>query len=399
VTVSPDHGVASPRRLPWVIAWRYLRSARKDAFVNFLSLAACCGIAVGVAALILALAALSGFQGALRDEILARTPEIEVALPPGIDAAELEQRIEALQPGLRAQRLLQGRGWLVARGGAAPVRLVAFDEALPQLFPGLAQRPQGLYVGSALAGRWHLEAGDTVEVASARPTLSPVGPQPRVRRLAVEGIFTSGRTETEDRVAVPWGVGESLLGTRGLKLLVSSGDLAAVDGLVSRIEPLLPPGSSVETWRDLNRALLFALRLEKSLMFLGVFLIVVVAVLALVSGLMLILASKRREVGMLRAMGAPDATVRRVFLYLAAVLAGLGTAAGLVLGAGGALILDRWRLLSLPDEVYFLDHVPFRLQAVDALTVVSASLGLVLICALWAAGRAGRLRPVEALRR
>lgn len=393
--------------LPLSIALRYLRSARKDAFVKFLALAACCGIAVGVAALILALSALSGFQGALRDEILARTPEIEVTLPPEAEVDGIERAIEAEVPGVRAQRLIQGRGWLVARGGAVPVRLVAFDGTLPHLFPGVEalpsgvgeDRPQGLYVGSALATRWHLEVGTTVEIASARPTLSPLGPQPRVRRLPVAGIFTSGRTETEDRVAVPWSVGESLLGRRGLRLLVSSGDLSQVDAVVRRIEPFLPEGSSIETWRDLNRALLFALRLEKSLMFLGVFLIVVVAVLALVSGLMLILASKRREVGMLQAMGAGDATVRRIFLWLAALLGGAGTISGLALGASLALLLDRWRVLSLPDEVYFLDHVPFRLQAVDAMIVVGASLGLVLVCAVWAASRAARLRPVEALRR
>jgi lipoprotein-releasing system permease protein len=134
-------------------------------------------------------------------------------------------------------------------------------------------------------------------------------------------------------------------------------------------------------------------------MFLAVFLIVVVAVLALVSGLMLILASKRREVGMLRAMGATPNAVRGIFLWLAALLAGIGCAAGFAFGSTLAWLLDRWRLLSLPDQVYFLDHIPFRLQAGDALAVLGSSLGLTLLCAAWAAGRAARLRPVEALRR
>jgi lipoprotein-releasing system permease protein len=392
---------SNPRsgRLALEIAWRYLRSTRRDAFVSFLSAAACCGIAVGVAALILALAALSGFQGALRDEILARTPEIEITLPAGADVARLERAIEAAVPGVDAQKLLQGRGWLVARGSATPVRLTAFDEALPRLFPGVESRPQGLYVGSALAERWRLEIGMTVEVVSAQPTLSPLGPQPRIRRLPVAGVFTSGPTESEDRVALPWSVGESLIGRRAANILVSSGDLSSVDSIARRIEPLLPPASTLRTWRDLNRALLFALRLEKSLMFLGVFLIVVVAVLALVSGLMLILSSKRREIGMLQAMGAPPSTVRRVFLWLAAILAGTGAAAGMLLGSGLAWMLDRWKILALPDQVYFLDYVPFSLRASDAALVLAASLGLVLICASWAAARAARLRPVEALRR
>ena len=134
-------------------------------------------------------------------------------------------------------------------------------------------------------------------------------------------------------------------------------------------------------------------------MFLGVFLIVVVASLALVSGLMLILSAKRREIGMLQAMGAGGAMVRRIFLWLAALLAGAGALAGLTVGALAALALDRWRVLSLPNDVYFLDYVPFDLHPLDAATVVAASLGLVGLCALWSAGRAARLRPVEALRR
>ncbi len=392
------------RSLPLQVALRYLRSTRKDAFVSFLSAAASCGIALGVAALIVALAALSGFQGALRDEILGRTPEIEIAPGPGVDSEALARRIEAtavpgLESGLAVQRLLRGRGWLLARGGARPVEIVAFDEDLPTLFPGVESGAPGLYIGSALAESWRLEVGDSIEVASARPTLTPLGPQPRVRRLTVAGIYASGRTETEDRIALPWAAGESLVGASGLKLLVSSGDLTRVDAVVAAVAPLLSEQASVRTWRDLNRALLFALRLEKSLMFLGVFLIVVVAVLALVSGLMLILASKRREVGMLRAMGATPGAVRGIFLWLAGLLAGGGSLAGLVVGAAVAWALGHWRVLRLPDEVYFLDHVPFVIRPLDLAVVLGASLGLTLVCAVWAAGRAARLHPVEALRR
>jgi lipoprotein-releasing system permease protein len=385
--------------LPLQIALRYLRSTRRDALVSFLSLAASCGIGLGVAALILALAALSGFQGALRDEILARTPEIEITPPPGADLETLARQIEGARSGLAAQLLMRGRGWIVARGGARPVRLIAFEESLPSLFPGVVQRGQGLYIGSDLAARWRLDVGEIVEVVSARPTLSPLGPQPRVRRVPIAGIFASGRTETEDRVALPWAVGESLIGARGIELLVGSGDLDGVDDVLELISPMLPVGSEVRTWRDLNRALLFALRLEKTMTFLGVFLIVVVAMLAMVSGLMLILANKRREVGMLRAMGLTPGGVRGIFLWLAALLVGVGAGVGLAVGSLLAWILDRWRLISLPDQVYFLDHVPFRLQPFDSLVVLAASLGLAVACAAWAANRAARLRPVEALRR
>jgi lipoprotein-releasing system permease protein len=354
---------------------------------------------LGVTALVLALAALAGFQGALRDEILARTPEIEITLPPAADPEAVVTAIAEAGGGLKAQRLLRGRGWLLARGGATPVQLVAFDGTLPGLFPGVAGGAQGLYVGTALGERWRLQPGDSVEVVSARPTLTPMGPQPRAVRLPISGVFLSGRAEIEDRVALPWNVGESLIGSRGLQILAGTGDLEAVDAAVRRLGPVLPEGARVRTWRELNRGLLFALRLEKSLMFLAVFLIVVVAVLALVSGLMLILASKRREIGMLGAMGTPRSALRGIFLWLGAMLSGGGAVAGLALGSAAAWGLDRWRVLRLPDQVYFLDHVPFRLQALDVAVVLGSSLGLAMLCAGWAAGRAARLRPVEALRR
>jgi len=158
-------------------------------------------------------------------------------------------------------------------------------------------------------------------------------------------------------------------------------------------------GGSVETWRDLNRGLFFALRLEKSLMFVAVFLIVVVAALALVSDLTLVIASKQRDVGMLGAMGARPAALQRIFVALGGSLATLGVVAGVAAGWPAAWLLDRYQLLRLPGDVYFLDHVPFLVRPGDLVAVVGATLGLALACALWAARRASALTPVEALRR
>lgn len=385
--------------LALAIARRYLRSARKDAFVSFLAAAAAGGIALGVTALILALAALGGFQGALRDEILARTPQLSVRPPAGHDPIALAGEIAAHDAVEGAQAVLRGRGWLVRGGSARPVELIAYDGDLPMLFPRADSRRPGLYVGSSLAEVWRIEPGDVVELVSARPTLTPFGPQPRVRRLAVTGLFETGRTEYADRVALPWAEGVSLVGLGGAEVVVAVGGLEQADAALAALAPLLPAGSGTSTWRELNRALLFALRLEKSLMFLGIFLIVVVAALALVSSLMLILASKRSEVGMLRAMGADRAAVRRIFLWLAGLLAGGGALAGLAAGVPLAWALDRWRLLALPEQVYFLDYVPFRLAAGDLATVLIAAVVLAGGCSWWAAGRAADLEPVEALRR
>lgn len=386
-------------RLPLLVALRYLKSTRRDAFITFLSATAAGGLALGVAALILALSALSGFQQELRGEILARTAQIEVALPAGADARAVGAALAGDPAVVDVRRLVHGKGWLLDEGRAHAVDLVGFEGRLPASFPGAAEAGEGVYLGERLATAWGLGPGDTVEIASSRPALSPLGPQPRTRRLTVAGTFPTGRTEVEDRVALPLSAARSLLGGVEERLEVSAGGLDEALALASRLPRILPAGAEVLTWQDLNRALFFALRLEKSLVFVAVLLIVVVAALALVSDLNLIIASKQPELGMFGAMGAPPQALREIFLWLGALLASLGVAAGIVFGVGGAWLMDRFRLLRLPETVYFVDYVPFVVHKADFAVILLAALALALAGSHFAARRAAALGPVEALRR
>ena len=386
------------RDLSRYLAVRYLRSARRDAFVTFLSATAAGGMALGVAALVLALAMLSGLQGALKSEILARTPEIEALLPAGADARAARQAAASVE-GVREARLaVVGRGWLMARGRVRPVELTGFEGTPPATFPGLSGAANGLYLSERQATAWGLAPGDLVEVASSRPTLSPLGPVPRVRRLPLAGTFVAGRTEQEERAALPLAEARALLGDTALRLRVASGDLARSARLAAEVAAVLPAAAEVRSWRQLNRALFFALRLEKSLLFSAVLLIAVVAGLALVADLSLIIASKRPELGMLGAMGATPRDLRRVFLWLGGLLVALGGGLGLAVGVGGAWLLDRTRLVRL-GEAFFIDYVPFRVDPLDLLLVLAAVAGLTFLCAAVAARQATALSPVEALRR
>ena len=384
---------------PAALAVRYLRSTRKDAFVTFLSGVAAGGVALGVAALILSLGALSGFQRALKSEILARTPQLEVRLPAGADLEAARRALSAVEGVQSAQLLLRGRGWLLSEGRAQPVELVGYERDLPAAFPPRAGEGDGVWISDAMALRWGLEPGMPIEVASARPTLTPLGPQPRLRALRIAGTFATGRSAEEERAAMPLRVAATLLPGADRRLEVRAGGLPAALALAPRLRAALPPGSEVLTWQDLNAALFFALRLEKSVMFVAVFLIIIVASLALVADLALIIASKTAEIGMLGAMGASPWMLQRSFLLLGALLAGLGALFGGALGVGGALVLDRYRLLRLPERVYFLDYVPFVVQPWDLAAVVLLTLVLALACSYYAAQRAAALDPVEALRR
>jgi lipoprotein-releasing system permease protein len=388
---------------PLHVALRYLRSARRDAFTSFLSAVAAGGIGLGVAALVVALAALSGMQRALREEILARTPSLAVTPPPGADPLDLERAIAREPEVVEVQRSLEGQGWVAAGGQALAVRIVGYQGAPPRSLPGAAGsvegRAPGLYLSDRMAARIGIERGEVVQLASPRPSLTPLGPQPRLLSMRLEGVYRSGPTETEPAAALPLERAEILLGRgRAGRLLVTTRTLDEAPELAERLRASLPAGARVETWRELNRPLFLALTLERTVLFLAVSLIVAVAAMALFSDLQLVAATKRRELALLAAMGADERALRRAFVLLGALLGGGGAIAGGVLGAAAAAALDRWRLVRLPPGLLVFDSLPFHLEAGDVLAVVGVTLLLTLACARLGAARAARVVPAEALR-
>lgn len=416
----PSRQLALP--LPLLLALRYLKSSRRDAFVTLLSMLAGGGIALGVAALILVLAGLSGLQDFLRSDVLARTPHLEIELPAGADTAALEAAVAEVPGVEEVRQLIRGRVWVLLAGGALDVELVGYEGTLPRFFPEAsrerlftaggvevenlgeerAEEP-GLYLGDTMALRWGLEVGDTIELVSARPTLTPFGPQPRSLRLELAGTFRAGRLEdSRPRLAVPLKAAEQLVGRRLARLEVRATGLEEAIALAPRLaeglEGTTGEGAKLRTWRDLNRGLFFAFKLEKMLMFVSVFLIVPVAAMALVTVLALLISSKRPEIGMLQAMGAHPTTLRRAFLTLGLLLSGAGLALGTALGTTTAWLLDRYQVLRPPGDLYLLRHVPFLLIPRDLAVVVGATLALTLASTLYAARKAAATRPVEALR-
>jgi lipoprotein-releasing system permease protein len=389
---------------PLLLALRYGKSTRKDAFATFLTIVAGLGLALGVAALILALGALSGFQRVLTGQVLAHTPQVRVDLPLGADGEAVAERIRAL-PGVRwAAVVVRGQGWLLtANRGFQAVELVGADGYLPPSVSGDEPRPveEGLHLSDRLAAHWELTPGMVVEVASPRPTLTPFGgPQPRLRTVTVEGVYPAapGRPELEP-VVLPLAMAQGLLRPVAPAMEIDAGGFGQAPAVARAVAAVMPEGARVRSWQELNRPLFFVLRLEKALIFVAVFLIVLVAALALVSSLSLLIANKRGELGMLGALGAAPGRLAGAFLLWGLILGGGATLAGALLGTAAAVLLDRLRAVPLPAGVYYLEHVPFVIEAGDLGAVVGLSLALALTAALYAAQRVSTLRPVEALRR
>jgi len=388
--------------VPLLLALRYARSSRREASVRFLSAVTSGGIALGVAALVLAVAALSGFQTTLLAEVLSRSPRLQVELGAAVDREQVRRIVEA-QPAVRsAQILLTGGGWLVHGGRVQACELIGVENRVPSWFPGSeGEAIAGIVLPDVLATGFGLARGDSVRVVSPRPTLTPFTRQiPRSRRLPVAGIFGAGRSEDFDaRAALPLETAEALLWGTDLRFDVDL-DVRQVPATAARLRAELPEGARVVTYRDLNRALFFALRLEKALMFVGVFLIVLVASQALVSSLALLIASKRRELGVLGTLGLTPAELRRTFLLLGGLLAGVGIAIGGTVGCLGAWLLDHYQIIALPEHVYIVDFVPFRLRlGPDLLPIFGATVLLTLLAARTAGSGATKLRPAEAMRR
>jgi lipoprotein-releasing system permease protein len=384
---------------PLFLALRYLKSSRRDAFVTFLSLVAALGIALGVAALILSLAALSGFQRALRAEVLARTPQVEVEPGAGVDAAAAAESLRAVPGVRRVVTTARTPGWAVSEGRAQAVEIIGFEGDLPASFAAGAGNAPGLYVSASLAARWGLEVGQPVTLVSPRPTLTPLGPQPRARSLPLAGAFPTGRTDERERVGVALDLAGTLFAGGDRRLEVEAGGLDEAVRLAPALAAALSPEARVRTWRELNRPLFFALRLEKTVMFLAVSLVILVAALALIAALALLIANKREEIGVLGALGAAPGALARAFLWLGAMIAFSGLVLGSSLGIGAAVALDRWKVVQLPEHVYFLDHVPFLVRPADVLAIVALTLLLALVFSWSAAQRAAALDPVEAMRR
>lgn len=383
--------------LPALLALRYLKSTRRDAFTTFLSAVAIGSIALGVAALILFLAALAGFQFVLRSQILARTAPLEVTLPAATDVPAALAAARGVPGVTAATPVARGRGWLVSAGRVAPTEWVGFEGPAPPAFPGFEGGTEGLVISRRQATVWGLRPGDRVDLVSPRPTLTPLGPQPRLRTLSVTGLYDGSRPDEGERVALPLSVAQSLSPAERPLLVVEGVDLEAALSLVPALMAALPAGTRIETWQDLNRPLFFALALERVFLFVGVGLIVLVAALALLADLALVMTSKRRDLAVLMTLGATPQTLERAFLALGALLAGLGTLLGTGLGVGLSILCDRLRLIRLPGHVFFVDHVPFRVRGLDLAEILLVT-GLFAALATWsAARRVSSLKPLDAV--
>jgi lipoprotein-releasing system permease protein len=414
-----------PSRLEWRIARRYLRSRRNSRTASLNTVISTGGVAVGVTALIVVLGVMNGLRDDLRERILVANPHLRVlTFGSGLRLDDWQSVIAQVrkEPGViaAAPEVISQAGITAGQDYGEGVNLVGFDPDTGTMsvtsLPGAITKGDlsfktdkpgvdgGILLGSRLASRLSVYPGDVVTLVPV--TQAKVNPAlgvavPRFWKFEVTGLFDTGMFQYDNQFVV--------LSRETAQRFTGLGN--AVSGIAVRVhDPERAPaiGAALEKrlgypyraldWQTQNASLFSALQLEKLAMGLIIFFIMVVAAFNIVGTLTMVVTDKTREIGILRAMGLTSPAVGRVFLVQGAVIGGVGTALGLVLGLSVAYVVDRSGWVRINPAVYFIDHLPVHIEWLDVAVVVLASLAIAVCATLYPSRSAAALTPVDAIR-
>ena len=401
----------------WFIARRYLTARRRQAFISLISAVSIAGVGVGVAALIIALALMTGAQGELRYRILGSTAHVYVyGQFPDLDAAVKRVSVDGvagaapaiLGPVLMIANHQVGFASLKGVDPAHEPSVTEIEAALEKTSPGVTlnalNRPadapkDAIMLGADLAQTLGVSRGDDVLVVTAELTSALYGLVPRQRRFEVVGIFKLGFYELDNSLGlISMPTAMDLLQREApdyLQLRLTDPNRAGE--IRERLTRELGVNYRVEDWTQVNKELYSALWLEKVAISLAISLIVMVAALNIVASLVLLVMEKTRDIGILRTMGATSGVIRRIFILQGVTIGLIGTTAGTVLGLVVCFVMDRWKLIKMPD-VYQITYLPFRVEAMDVVMVVVIAMLICLLATIYPSRLASRIDPAEALR-
>lgn len=405
----------------WMVALRYLRARRKEGFISVIAGFSFIGIMLGVATLIIVMAVMNGFRQELFDKMLGLNGHVVVhSLGEFTDYNEVADRIRQVDGVKYALPLVEGQVLISTpfTSSGALVRGLR-EEDLKSLksvssnirfgtLDGFDEKP-GLALGSRMANSLNVKVGDEVSILTPRGPSTALGTAPRVKRYPVAAIFEIGMSEYDASILfMPLNEAQRYFSQRNtvtvLEVVLDSPDEVAE--LAPKIITAGGPTIYVTDWRQRNATFFTALQVERNVMFLILALIVLVAALNIISGLIMLVKDKGRDIAILRTMGATRGAVMRVFFIAGASIGIVGTVAGFALGVLVCLNIDRIRGVIawltdtelFPAELYYLSQLPADMDTGETGTVVVMALVLSVLATVYPSWRASRLDPVEALR-
>jgi len=408
-------------RLPFelYIALRYLLARRRQAFISLISVISTIGVAVGVMALLIALALMTGLQQELRDRIVGSAGHIYVWKLGESGLAEYEVELERLRQVPRVTRVAPvilgqalattdtGEAFITLKGidpnleaGVTEIGSAVSDGSLDALAPSGAGTLEGLVIGEGLAAKLGAFVGDEVTLLTPQGRLSPFGVMPRARQFRIVGLFNMGLHEFDTSYAyVRLDVAARLLDRTGADFLeLKVDDLYAASDVAASIMREFGANYLTQDWSDLNRSLFSALWLEKMAISITIGLIVLVAALNIVASLVLLVMDKSRDIAILKTMGTSTRSVMAIFMLQGLIIGLVGTAVGAIGGVVATQVLDRYKLLQLPGDVYQVTYVPFTLDPLDLVMVLLSAVAVCFVATIYPSRQASSVDPAQALR-
>ena len=408
--------------LEWHIAGRYLRTKRRESFISIIAGISFLGIMLGVATLIVVMAVMNGFRADLLDRILgvnghATIRPYETRF---IDRDVLAEQLQKVEGVVLATPLVDGQAMLSSGDAARGVLLRGLPveklQALPSLkdnvidgsLAALAQ-PKTIAVGARLAKRYGFKVGQKISLISPRGTVTPFGTAPRLRQFKLVAIFRVGLSEYDlnftfasiETASSFFGFGAH---QGAIDVLIDDPDL--IDMRAPQLRAAAGDDTYLTDWKQTNRTLAGALEVERNVMFIILTMILLVAALNIVSGLVMLVRDKGRDIAVLRSMGASRGMVLRIFFITGASIGVVGTLAGLIAGILLSTYVEEIRQFLIwttganlfPAEIYFLERMPSRILLQDVVQIALMALTLSFLSTLYPAWRAASQEPVELLR-
>jgi len=400
------------------LAMRYLKAKRKQAFISVITVISVVGVMMGVMALIVVLSVMDGFREDLMGKILGVNSHLVVLSYEGafLDYDRIARDtntvdgVVATTPFIYSQVMVNSQGSVsgsVLRGidTSTAGKVIKIDsmikrgslQSLDTLHDGLP----AIILGKELSRMLAVQPGDTVTVVSPMGKLTPVGRVPQNRKFKITAIFDSGMYEYDaTMVYISLKEAQDFLGldNRATGVEVKVADIYKADQVGSTVSKKLGYPYWTKDWKQINRSLVSALKLEKIAMFVILIMIVLVGALNIISTLVMVVMEKNRDVAILRAMGATQKSIMTVFMFQGLLVGVVGTLVGLASGLGLCHLLAKYKFIELPSDVYYISTLPVRVEILDVVLVIAAAVVISFLATLYPSWHASRLDPVESLR-
>jgi len=413
------------------ISLRYLRAKRREAFISLITAISMIGVMIGVMTLNIVLSVMTGFEEDLRDRILGFNPHIVLSSLSGAtgDYNHLVEKARQVPGVVAAAPFIYSQVMVTSRQNVAGVLVRGLEPALASdvvdvvdhlkngTIEGLG-RPQqvtirdgaeertvtlsGIIIGQELARQLGVIVGDPINVISPlNTTPGPLGMVPKVKRFVVTALFDSGMYNYDEGLMIMsladaqsfFGLGERVTGIE-----VRVQDVYAAQAIARRLEATLGFPYRARDWTEINRNLFAALALEKTVYFIVLLLIVLVAAFNIIATLIMVVMEKRKDIAVLKSMGATSRSIGRIFVYKGLIIGVIGTLLGTLFGYGGCWLLDRYHFIELPKDVFYVSTLPVKIYPENFLMVGAASVVICLLATIYPARQAAGLAPVEVIR-